>query len=199
MYRVFVNNHPFILSAKKLDNYQAIKYLSDDDFDKAFQVLQEGKAVNIYSKNIDDVWKRFKKKYKNIKAAGGIVENTQNEILMIHRLGKWDLPKGKMEKGESKKETAVREVEEECGIHNLSLTNQLPTTYHVYFTDQPILKITYWYAMKYDGKEAPVPQTEEGITEIKWWNKSKLSKPLQNTFGNISSLLAFYLNDFATE
>ncbi len=78
------------------------------------------------------MWKSFKSLFHIVEAAGGLVANKEDKILFIHRLGKWDLPKGKLEKGEGVKEAAVREVEEETGITDLELLDFLQETYHIY-------------------------------------------------------------------
>ena len=126
-------------------------------------------------------------------AAGGVVFNQNQDLLWIFRLGNWDLPKGKMEAGESIEETAKREVEEECGISNLSITKRLSDTYHMYFHKEYILKVTYWFEMKYDGNETLKPQTEEGISDIQWIAEKDWEEPLKNTYANILSLLEPYI------
>jgi len=125
-----------------------------------------------------------------VEAAGGLVLNNNEELLCIHRLGKWDLPKGKIESGETRTESAVREVEEETHISNLTLDQELPTTYHFYFhKEQWILKPTYWYRMSTQDSDT-IPQTEEGITQVKWMNIQQLnSEFLPNTYKSLEWLL----------
>tara|TARA_B110000008_G_scaffold212118_1_gene211052 strand:- start:2682 stop:3152 length:471 start_codon:yes stop_codon:yes gene_type:complete len=139
---------------------------------------------------ITDNWENFCDKFTLIKAAGGLVYNYENQLLMIFRNGKWDLPKGKLEEGENIKECAIREVEEECGISGLSISRPLQDTYHVYeLNAQKILKRTYWFEMKTDFKGNLTPQTEEGITKVCWVNKEDIAQKLENSFGNIIELL----------
>ncbi|KAF5306518.1 hypothetical protein FQR65_LT18555 [Abscondita terminalis] len=88
-------------------------------------------SVNIYSENVEELWNSFSASFKNIEAAGGVVLNTSNEVFLSPQ-SKWDLPKGKMEKGESREVTALREVEEECSVTALSLERFLSSTYHMY-------------------------------------------------------------------
>lgn len=131
----------------------------------------------------------FKSRFKVIKASGGIVFNKNEEILIIKRLGYWDLPKGKIEKGESKKNAALREVGEECGIDKLEIVSKMGKTYHIYkLENQQILKVSYWYKMIYSGIKCPVPQTEENITEARWINKSEIDEILKNTYKNLYDL-----------
>ena len=136
---------------------------------------------------ITDNWENFCDKFTLIEAAGGLVYNYENQLLMIFRNGKWDLPKGKLEEGENIKECAIREVEEECGISGLSISRPLQDTYHVYeLNAQKILKRTYWFEMKTDFKGNLTPQTEEGITKVCWVNKEDIAQKLENSFGNIN-------------
>ena len=193
MYKVFVNNRPLTFSQNALESKKNIAFASQSNFYEAIDLLQnQVESINFYSPEIEHVWELFKNEFKNIFASGGVVLNSKNEMLWIYRLGKWDLPKGKMEKGENKEETAAREVEEECGITGLRITKELATTYHMYFHKEYILKITYWFEMNYNGKEKLIPQTEEGISDVKWFAKNKLIIPLENTYPNILGLLAAY-------
>ena len=125
-----------------------------------------------------------------MEAAGGLVFNKDGDILMIFRNGKWDLPKGKLETGESIEECAIREVEEECGISGLIIENKIKDTYHTYnLSGKEILKRTYWYKMRTNFDGELVPQIEEGITKVSWVEKGKISEKLKKSYGNISDVL----------
>ncbi|MDA3927974.1 MAG: NUDIX domain-containing protein, partial [Prolixibacteraceae bacterium] len=134
----------------------------------------------------------FFSQFKIIEAAGGLVFNSNEALLCIYRWGKWDLPKGKIEKGEKKEEAAIREVEEETGITGLDLEVQLPTTYHIYKSpyhkNKWVLKPTYWFKMKYSGVEELVPQTKEDITKAIWVKESDLGPIQQNTYASLQDL-----------
>ena len=126
-------------------------------------------------------------------AAGGLVTNQQNELLMIFRRGKWDLPKGKLDNGESIEACAVREVEEETGIRNIQLGAMIGITYHDYFdpwTKEDVCKESHWYAMRIFDDQKLIPQTEEDITEIKWVNETELKKCLENSYPSIIEIIA---------
>ncbi|MBO7279110.1 MAG: NUDIX domain-containing protein [Bacteroidales bacterium] len=124
--------------------------------------------------------------HKEVHAAGGLVQNPTGAYLMIYRNGCWDLPKGKHEAGESIEETAVREVEEECGLTQVQRKEKICTTYHTYeMFGETCLKATHWYAMDYTGQEEPQPQTEEGITHIEWVHEAALAERLTNTYPSI--------------
>jgi 8-oxo-dGTP pyrophosphatase MutT (NUDIX family) len=146
--------------------------------------------INNDLKIIEENWQDFCSKFIMVEAAGGLVFNKDGDILMIFRNGKWDLPKGKLEEGENKKQCAIREVEEECSIVGLDITEKLIETYHTYsLKGEKILKRTYWYKMRtdFDGKLSP--QIEEGITKVSWIDKDKISEKLKNSYGNISDVL----------
>lgn len=138
---------------------------------------------------------RFKKGFRRIDAAGGIVINQKdNSILMIKRFDKWDLPKGKLESGETLEEAAEREVQEECNISHLRVTKFIGPTYHIYpLKGEMILKSSYWYEMEITQEPRNLtPQTEEGITEIIWVKRNQLQEYLNNTYGTIHHLLKTY-------
>ncbi len=128
--------------------------------------------------------------YQIIEAAGGIVRHPSGKYLFIKRFGKWDLPKGKIEKGESPSNAALREVKEECGIENLKILNELPSTYHTYKLEgNRVIKRTWWFAMDYFGDLATIPQTEEGISEATWLVPSQFDVVLENTYRSIAELI----------
>lgn len=126
-------------------------------------------------------------------AAGGIVENENKEILLIFRRGKWDLPKGKLDEGETIEECAVREVEEETGLRSIQQGELIEVTLHNYIEKgTEIEKETYWYAMKVEGEQKLVAQTEEDIEDIKWVKESELPVYLANTYNNIIDIIEKY-------
>jgi len=146
--------------------------------------------INNKPKIITDNWEIFCANYCLIEASGGVVYNEENQLLMIFRDNKWDLPKGKLEHNENIKECAIREVQEECGISGLSIVNTLQDTYHTYETNgKKILKRTYWFSMNTDFKGSLTPQNEEGITLAIWVDKEQIAEKLNNSFGNIKELL----------
>ena len=140
--------------------------------------------------NVDNYWKDFKKEFRIEKAAGGVIENKKGEVLFIYRNGKWDLPKGKAEGKETSKETALREVEEECGVKGHKIESKLISTYHIYERKGKLnLKKTHWFRMSIDGEQNLVPQLDEGITKVEWLKKEKLNKVKKNTYSSIKRLL----------
>ena len=149
------------------------------------------KEIYFFNANLQQLFRYFSGLFKTIEAAGGLVKNEKGEYLFILRNGKWDLPKGKIEKGEGIKVAALREVEEECGISGLSITKELLTTYHTYIAEgKAILKPTYWFEMNCDNPSAPlVPQLEEGITDAQWMATKKLTEVFSNTFESVKEVL----------
>lgn len=132
----------------------------------------------------------FSSMFKIIEAAGGLVQNNEGKWLFIFRNGKWDLPKGKIEKGEKVKTAAIREVEEECGISKLQIIKELPSTYHTYFMEEKqVLKRTYWFEMSCADTSALVPQVEEGITDVQWLAPREFKKVKTNTYESILDVL----------
>ena len=144
----------------------------------------------LFDKDLEKLKKSFFKHFKIISAAGGMVVNENKEILMIFRRGKWDLPKGKLDAGETLEQCALREVEEETGLKNIKLNKKLITTYHTYDEfGKHILKESHWYKMKCTGEQNLIPQTEEDITEIKFVAPEDLKKYTSNTFCTIEEVL----------
>lgn len=123
----------------------------------------------------------------HINAGGGLVQNSAGEYLLIHRNGLWDLPKGKQEEGEDISVTALREVEEECGISGLEQGKLLCITHHTYHMNGKfMLKHTYWYAMQYTGSSSALkPQFEEDIQQCKWVKAAELPQYLKDTYPSI--------------
>jgi len=140
--------------------------------------------------NLEELKKAFFKKFTIVQAAGGLVRNENDEILLIFRRGKWDLPKGKLDKGESLEDCAVREVEEETGLKKVKLLASLLITYHTYHEGTRfILKESHWYTMKTKSGQQLIPQTEEDIQEIKWVTDKELKPYLKNAFPSIVDVL----------
>ncbi len=126
------------------------------------------RAVVLYHPELELLWSDFKDCFKVLEAAGGYVQNAHNELLVFYRRASWDLPKGKIDPGETPEQAAVREVQEETGLVNVTLGSFLVYTYHTYpLKNQRILKKTCWYRMKTTDMQL-VPQTEEDIEEIHW-------------------------------
>ena len=139
--------------------------------------------------------KAFYKKFTLVQAAGGLVENENGEILMIFRRGKWDLPKGKLDKGETLEACAVREVEEETGLQRIQLLTALPVTYHTYHEGSKyILKESYWYHMKVEGPQQLIPQVGEGIDQVKWVSRERAREYYPEAFPSVIDVMEAFLS-----
>ncbi len=157
-------------------------------------ISKGAKAIYILCDDVENCWKSFFDQFEFVQAAGGLVVNPRHEILFIYRLDKWDLPKGKVEEGESIPEGALREVEEECSIFQLQPIRQLCTTWHTYIQKgEPMLKATVWYQMAYAGSKVPEPQLLEGITDARWLKKDELLIVKQNTYPSVLDVIDAYL------
>ncbi|WP_175622147.1 NUDIX hydrolase [Chryseobacterium schmidteae] len=194
MYKVFVNEKKLLISKNPENLEKVLNYESFTTLEIALDLLQNTSTseLNVYGEQIDEIWKEFKKLFRIIEAAGGIVNKPNGDILFIRRLGKWDLPKGKMEKGESREESAIREIEEETNLQNVELRDFINTTYHIYIerNGDRVLKHTHWFEMFFDGEDTSKPQLEEGITEVAWKNTTQIENEVfPNTFQNIKLII----------
>jgi len=188
MYKVFIDNKAVIF---KINPNFKHNYLSKKEIWKNINWLlgsnMDGIIVEI--KNDNKFWKVFKD-YKYIEAAGGLVEKDDN-FLFIKRNGKWDIPKGKIEKNESVKKATVREIEEECGLIKPKIKQHLINTWHTYEMNGKLyLKKTYWYWLNEGKKQSKLtPQGEEGITKVKYLPISKFKKVKKNTYQSIIDVI----------
>ncbi|PQA90651.1 NUDIX hydrolase [Chryseobacterium shigense] len=197
MYKVFVNEKKLLMSKHPENLEKDLRFESFTTLEIALDLLENTsvKELNVFGENIEEIWKEFQQLFRIIEAAGGLVTNPQGELLFIKRLGKWDLPKGKMEKGESREESAIREIEEETGLKDVELGRFINTTYHIYIerNGEKILKCTHWFEMSFDGEDTSKPQIEEGITEVAWKNTPQIEEEVfPSTFQNIKLIV----NDF---
>ncbi|MEN8878615.1 MAG: NUDIX domain-containing protein [Polaribacter sp.] len=195
MYKVFVNDKPIIItSSSKIEKNFPTYSFSEINFKDVLLKLQDTSTLGIIliAANLELDWQLFIKNLKVIPAAGGLVLNNEKSVLFIYRNEVWDLPKGGIEKGESKEIAAIREVEEECGITNLSILKQLPTTYHIYDYKGLNLKQTFWFLMHSNDTSALTPQLEEGITKVAFLNSKKIKSALLNTYTNIKLVYDAY-------
>ena len=143
--------------------------------------------------DVEAAWSALRAHTTDVPAAGGLLTDDAGRLLCIHRIGHWDLPKGKLEAGEALEEAAAREVQEECGVPLPEVLSPFATTYHVYGPDEGLMKVTHWYQMAFpEGVQcgALVPQTEEGITEVRWAAPEEVEQLEPQAFGNIARLMA---------
>ncbi len=202
MYKVFINGKPLVITnnADKFERKKGVVkhvYTSKEPFNITVkQAINSKTEIHwIYAFDINQCWEQFRKNFKCVTAGGGIVRNQDEDLLFIYRRKKWDLPKGKAEAGETIAETALREVEEECGITvKLSSEEVFETTYHTYKEGgRLVLKTSVWFLMDIlEDSPTPVPQKEEDIEEVRWLHPENLSIVYNNSFVNIIDLCKKY-------
>lgn len=195
-YRVFFNDSLLRItnSASQQPDKNTEIYFYQPDFD--WNVLINSllnysglKEVTVVSENADALWSDFQTNFELIDAAGGLVFNELGELLVIDRLGKWDLPKGKVEKHEKVEETALREIEEECGVRGLEIEKFLGHTRHVYaLNHRIILKTTHWFRIT-TKKQKLTPQAVENIVNAFWLPFIKFSDLVSKTYASIADFL----------
>ncbi|MHC1778480.1 MAG: NUDIX hydrolase [Lentimicrobium sp.] len=199
MYEVFVNDKPvkFCTFAEQGDIHPhtlVLEAVSRKKMKENFSVFARSEIYNsliFYDRqNIHQLFEDFVSLFWYLEAAGGVVRNESNARLFIFRFGKWDLPKGKIERSESTTSAALREVTEETSLMSPHILAELPSTYHIYeHKGKKVLKRTYWYSMKYNGSGNPVPQTEEGITDARWFLPEDFNIVYNNTYASLFSLI----------
>jgi len=198
MYQIYINNRVISLS-DDLKKYSVQKYRLFYKYNDAsglsesvisFINSDKTPSLFVYHTNMLELWAEFRKIFRVIEAAGGLVWNKAGRFLAIKRFGIWDLPKGKKNKGESTELCALREVSEECGISEPELKNLLGITYHMYFLKSKlVLKETSWFEMFHSGLDQLIPQIEEDITEARWFNPDEVSVITKNTYPSIIDIL----------
>ncbi len=196
MYKVFFKERVLFLCNKTeiLDfKGQVFEWTgaSLQEFIVKFETREESLPMAIVWKDREKLFAHFRSYFQYIEAAGGRVYNNKQEVLMIYRLGKWDLPKGKVEEGESPEKAAIREVREECGISEIGILKKLLPTYHIYRIEKKLmLKKTHWFEMEHCGSEKPKPQIEEAITEAKWISEKQLGSLKSASYASIWDVLS---------
>ncbi len=211
MYKIFVNDKPVYFSShddlgllfsqsNEIKNFPLFEHVNDLAAIQSALGLLSSTSVNgvIFSaNNVKTLKELFFSNFKLVVAAGGVVQNENHHILMIYRRGKWDLPKGKQDKGETIDETALREVAEETGVADLQIVGKIslyawqqPCTYHCYTEkEKRLIKATHWFEMRCPD-QALVPQAEENIEMAVWADTKSLQFMEGNTFGAIRDVLA---------
>lgn len=199
MYKVFINDKPVIFSSgdeimENLPGTMVVRVKSPGNMmDTFITFMNTGEFNTLFFTGDSDSRKLFGdfiSFFRYLEAAGGMVRNKNNERLYIFRFGKWDLPKGKIEKNETPEIAALREVTEETGLSGQRIISELPSTYHIYeHKGRMVFKKTFWYVMEYPGTEKPVPQTEESITDIRWFDQKDMETVMKNTYASLYGLI----------
>jgi 8-oxo-dGTP pyrophosphatase MutT (NUDIX family) len=151
----------------------------------------------IFHQHVPDLFEALKAHFTFMEAAGGLVQNNFGDILLIHRLGFWDLPKGKIEAEETPEIAAKREVREETGLLYLELNEKITFpgllnegTYHTYeLKGKQILKASHWFTMTTDDQHELIPQLSENIEEAIWVPRSEVPKYFGEMYPSIVDVL----------
>lgn len=205
MYKIFLNDREIVI-ALPADQYMFQHFEISENLQTMPEVrnwfsrfINETKTNTLMIQDNPDEFMTavFSQAFTQIEAAGGIVKRN-GQMLFIFRNEKWDLPKGKIDAGETPEEAAIREVEEECGINKHRIVKSLQPTWHIYQSTwkgsagEWILKKTHWFEMEYTGTENGTPETGENISEIRWFEKEDFELILQNTYSNLKSIIHLY-------
>ncbi|MDG2341941.1 MAG: NUDIX domain-containing protein [Cytophagales bacterium] len=151
-------------------------------------------SITITLKDYNSVLKQVKKMFKIVKAAGGVVKNKNDEILFIYRMKKWDLPKGKLDKGETILECAKREVQEETMV-DVECKDKIVSTWHTYTRNKKyVLKKTTWFRMLCLDDSKMKPQKKEKIEKVEWMKKSTIDDILLNSYKTLNFVIKEYFN-----
>lgn len=185
--KIYYNDKPLVLTTDHeayleaypvAEMYQYFSGATPRSFMQALQVMDRPGSPGAIIEDVSEtaLMEQLQAMYQPIQAGGGLVFNEQGGLLMIFRRGKWDLPKGKLDKGEDIAECALREVSEETGLHTLALRDHLCDSYHIYSQDgAQYLKQTVWYTMTGSSEEKLRPQKEENILEARWVAEKEMS------------------------
>ncbi len=192
-YKVYCGSSTLWITNEIPDHFSGrVVEMKDVQFDikKEWRDIQDQNLLVIWlDDNVPAAWAHFQSCFRLIQAAGGRVINEDNAVLFIYRRDTWDLAKGKVDKGETLEEAAVREVKEECGLVDLHLQSFLLATYHIYeIKHKWVLKTTFWYNMSATKHQPLIPQLEEEITDMRWFAPSD-QEWRSNTFPSIADVM----------
>jgi 8-oxo-dGTP pyrophosphatase MutT (NUDIX family) len=202
-YKIFYGDRIVFLTSKITKSFEKndglfYKFSEKDELSsviRAFENYPGIKALYISHDDVEALFDLVKLNYTIVEAAGGVVKRADGKMLAIYRRGKWDLPKGKVEKGEFYKHTAIREVKEECGLKNIEAGKKFVDTWHVYpEKGKNILKRTMWYEMVLLEDEQPVVQTSEDITDYIWFDYQSVKDIMKNTYESLKDIFIMQIN-----
>ncbi len=198
MYKVFLKDRVIYLGDNFSDSFHHkkglfYKYRNQQELKELVYAFYEMSGImkfRIFHHDLEELTEAFKGCFTCINAGGGVILNAQGEFLAIKRNGFWDLPKGKLEKGEDFEIAAVREVVEETGLEGIESLHLLVSTFHIYkLSGKLVLKETRWFEMRYNGNAKTFLQGEEGITSSRWVKPGKTGFIKKNTYKSILDVL----------
>lgn len=198
-YSIYFGDTEVVIATKSPNTQYAILDIGTSNAISCAKVIKKvetDKFIAIITPNPDAVFESLKSQFKLVLAAGGAVESENGELLLIELRGRWDLPKGHIEAGESEREAALREVAEETGVEAEVVGNEpVAVTWHAYDTYGCWeLKRTSWWRMRASVGELRA-QREEGITNIVWCAKQEVGELLKESYPTIKFVVeALYSN-----
>ena len=205
MYKIYINDNPlYLMNREEMENVPEEEgeiYPYTGRKKQLLQVIDRLEKSDtlpltaLYAADAASLVSDFESLFEEVSAAGGIVENADDEILFIFRRDRWDLPKGKQEAGETDRESAAREVTEETGLNSPVIREKIGETRHTYkhpVSGKRILKITHWFRMSAPASQELIPQKEEDIEEAKWMSLPAFIDGKYITFTNIKDILSVY-------
>lgn len=184
------------ITQAKLINHVWIRNVDEGALDTLLGFLNSKVPTNILSvvltvSDLLSVKKYLRSKFRVVQAAGGLIRKKE-KFLMIYRMKKWDLPKGKKEKNEKYRRTAVREVEEECNV-SVKIGSKICTTWHTYTMNKnSMLKKTKWYLMDCVDDSKMKPALEEDIEELRWMTQKEVYHALEHSYKSIQYVFEEY-------
>ena len=197
-YEVHIDGKPFIIGERPEfqdlpGNWLAIRVDAPQEFVRLKEVLAHEDGISgiyVFGEDVEQLWDWFRQGYRFVQAAGGAVSDGNGRLLAIHRLGRWDLPKGKVEPNEAIEDAAIREVEEECGLKTLRSLGLLCQTWHTYERKgKQHLKRTDWFLMDGDASEPLTAQAEEGIDDARWMDAAGFAELRSDIYPSLLPVL----------
>jgi ADP-ribose pyrophosphatase YjhB (NUDIX family) len=197
MYRIFLDGRFFTISNDEEQCFKSVNGIGTridkpENINELFDFFEQSPVLEfyVYTESPETVFACLRDNNRYICAAGGVVSNANKEILLIHRLGYWDLPKGKIEENETETIAACREIEEECGISGLEIVEKIMDTYHVYRMDNKrVIKRTAWFKVYYPGNQQLKPQKEEDIDKAVWIPENEVNKYVPEMYASLRDVI----------
>ncbi|MFI3281917.1 MAG: NUDIX domain-containing protein [Rikenellaceae bacterium] len=189
-YDIHFGTNKLVISSTLIEQRaSSISHSEINSADDLCRILNERGDITIITPDTKEVFHKISSLFKQVTAAGGIVSNDNDEDLMIYRNGRWDLPKGHWERGETIEECALREVEEETGVGKLTIGDKICSTRHIYkMRGRWEIKQTHWYKIHSSHTAVLVPQHEEGIEKVAWCSKSQIAEFLPYSYPTIQQV-----------
>lgn len=191
---IYINERPLLLTGEKhplppgFEEAVTLFSPGQEEIAQTLALLEKNElpVAVLRHQNVPALFETVKGHFTVYEAAGGLITNEAGEILLMFRRGKWDLPKGKLDEGETLEACALREVQEETGLQHVNIDGKITETFHYYpLKDKKILKQSHWYRMFFTGTELTVPQIEEDILDIQWIRPEHLGKYMAYSYENI--------------